>query len=130
SPFRSFNRTANSCTGGSTILTAAPVENYNPRRGQIPIEPVAPRAPNFPRFRALALLGRLPLQRVDEPVIQASEKPAQEPTSAECQTSSNRPSFRQPRNECLRTRARYCGCRASRPTDSDRASPLALQLRQ
>src|SRR5262249_8828638 len=34
------------------------------------------RTPPFPRFRALALLGRLPSQRVAF-IIQASEKPAQ-----------------------------------------------------
>ena len=82
SPFRSFDRVANACCGGSTISPAAPVETHYPHRAQIPIETVAPPAPNFPRFRASALLGRLPLQRVDRPVIQASEKPAQLQTFA------------------------------------------------
>ena len=38
-------------------------------------------ATHLPRFRALALLGRRPPQRVDCLVIPASEKPAQEATS-------------------------------------------------
>jgi hypothetical protein len=40
------------------------------------------RVSSFPRFRALALLGRLPSQRMDGSVIQASEKPAQKLTFA------------------------------------------------
>src|SRR6476661_2789485 len=39
-------------------------------------------ATHLPRFRALALLGRRPPQRVDDIVIPASEKPAQQATSA------------------------------------------------
>ena len=38
-------------------------------------------AAHLPRFRALALLGRLPSQRVDRGIIQASEKPAQKRAS-------------------------------------------------
>src|SRR5215813_7313929 len=37
----------------------------------------APSVPYLPRFRALALLGRLLLLRVDSVVMQASEKPQQ-----------------------------------------------------
>ena len=43
------------------------------RRGQIPIEPAAPAPLHLPRFRALALLRRLPSARVGWDVIQASE---------------------------------------------------------
>jgi len=39
-------------------------------------------ATDLPRFRALALLGRRPPQRVDDLVIPASEKPAQQRTHA------------------------------------------------
>ena len=35
------------------------------------------QTPSCPRFRALALLRRLPPERVDASVMQASEKPAQ-----------------------------------------------------
>jgi hypothetical protein len=42
-------------------------------RGKIPIAPAAPPVPHFPRFRALALVGRRPLQRVDSIVMPASE---------------------------------------------------------
>ena len=43
------------------------------RRGQIPIAPAAPQLPHFPRFRALALFGRRPQERVDRLVNPASE---------------------------------------------------------
>ena len=43
------------------------------RRGQIPIAPAAPSLPHTPRFRALALFGRWPPQRVDGLGIPASE---------------------------------------------------------
>ena len=43
------------------------------RRGQIPIAPAAPQVPHFPRFRALALFGRRPQERVDRLVNPASE---------------------------------------------------------
>ena len=44
------------------------------RRGQIPIAPAAP-LPHYlpPRFRALALFGRRPAERVHGPVMPASE---------------------------------------------------------
>ena len=43
------------------------------RRGRIPIAPAAPSVPHTPRFRALALFGRWPPQRVDGLGIPASE---------------------------------------------------------
>src|SRR4029077_3992279 len=43
------------------------------RRGRIPIAPAAPPVPHFPRFRALALFGRRPQERVDRLVNPASE---------------------------------------------------------
>src|SRR3989454_12591818 len=43
------------------------------RRRQIPIAPAAPSAPHTPRFRALALFGRRPPERVDDLGIPASE---------------------------------------------------------
>src|SRR6266478_7678494 len=42
-------------------------------RGKIPIAPAAPPVPRFPRFRALALFGRRPKERVDSLVMPASE---------------------------------------------------------
>ena len=42
-------------------------------RGEIPIAPAAPPLPHIPRFRALALFGRRPPERVDRLVIPATE---------------------------------------------------------
>jgi hypothetical protein len=42
-------------------------------RGKISIAPAAPSVPHFPRFRALALFGRRPQERVDSVVIPASK---------------------------------------------------------
>jgi hypothetical protein len=41
--------------------------------GKISIAPAAPSVPHFPRFRALALFGRRPQERVDSVVIPASK---------------------------------------------------------
>ena len=49
-------------------------------RGSIPIAPAAPPLPHRPRFRALALFGRRPNQRVEGLVIAGVQKPAQEAT--------------------------------------------------
>ena len=46
-------------------------------RGSIPIAPAAPPLPHRPRFRALALFGRRPYQRVEGLVIAGAQKPAQ-----------------------------------------------------
>jgi hypothetical protein len=56
------------------------------RRRQIPIAPAALSVPHTPRFRALALFGRRPPQRVDSIVMPASEKPAQIRTNARSQS--------------------------------------------
>jgi hypothetical protein len=59
---------------GKAIGSAAsPQRPRHPRRGQIPIAPAAPSVPNTPRFRALALFGRRPPERVDDLCIPASE---------------------------------------------------------
>src|ERR1700730_17111358 len=42
-------------------------------RSKISIAPAAPSVPHFPRFRALALFGRRPQERVDSVVIPASK---------------------------------------------------------
>jgi hypothetical protein len=42
-------------------------------RSKISIAPAAPPLPHFPRFRALALFGRRPQERVDSVVIPASK---------------------------------------------------------
>jgi hypothetical protein len=82
------------CRTGFRLPTRTYVltQNERPRRlaqtfphrtpGQIPIEPAAPPAPHFPRFRALALFGRRPHQRVDGLVIAGIRKPAQLGTHA------------------------------------------------
>ena len=51
-------------------------------RGEIPIAPAAPSAHHPPRFRALALFGRRPPERVEGFVIAGSRKPAQNRTHA------------------------------------------------
>src|SRR5258708_5523494 len=59
---------------GKAIGSAASLQRpRHPRRGQIPIAPAAPSVPNTPRFRALALFGRRPPERVDDLCIPASE---------------------------------------------------------
>ena len=59
---------------GKAIGSAAsPQRPRHPRRGQIAIAPAAPSVPNTPRFRALALFGRRPPERVDDLCIPASE---------------------------------------------------------
>ena len=63
-------------------------------RGSIPIAPAAPPLPHRPRFRALALFGRRPYQRVEGLVIAGVQKPAQEATYAVQQKEA---SIRSPR---------------------------------
>ena len=67
---------------GKPIAATAPAQ---PRqaipRGSIPIAPAAPPLPHRPRFRALALFGRRPHQRVEGLVIAGVRKPAQTQTS-------------------------------------------------
>ena len=59
---------------GKAIGSAASLQRpRHPRRGQIPIAPAAPSVPITPRFRALALFGRRPPERVDDLCIPASE---------------------------------------------------------
>src|SRR5438552_2264082 len=52
----------------------------NPRRNPHSVRGTA--ATHLPRFRALALFGRRPPQRVEAFVIAGSRKPAQQPTHA------------------------------------------------
>ena len=64
-------------TQSTPIAQAKASERLHPRRhGQIPID-----LDSTPRFRALALLGRLIPRRATIPVVRASEKPANNPTS-------------------------------------------------
>jgi hypothetical protein len=81
SPHRSDHLTVPQTPPDERSTLLQPANSYNPhRRAQIPIGPWRPRASKLPRFRALALLGRLPPKRVDSFVIRPSEKPAQEQT--------------------------------------------------
>ena len=69
---------------GKAIGSAAsPQRPRHPRRGQIAIAPAAPSVPNTPRFRALALFGRRPPERVDDLCIPASENLHRTRTSAQ-----------------------------------------------
>ena len=56
------------------IVTSAPLQPPHAiPRGQIPIAPAAPPLPHRPRFRALALFGRRPPERVERFVLPAAE---------------------------------------------------------
>jgi hypothetical protein len=57
----------------TTVSTASDQLHQHSRRRHFPIAPVAPPVPHTPRFRALALFGRRPPQRVDRIGIPASE---------------------------------------------------------
>ncbi len=57
----------------TTASTASDQLHQHSRRRQIPIAPAAPSVPHTPRFRALALFGRRPSERVDGLGIPASE---------------------------------------------------------
>ena len=71
---RLFTPTRTPTLQGKAIGSAAsPQRPRHPRRGQIPIAPAAPSVPNTPRFRALALFGRRPPERVDDLCIPVSE---------------------------------------------------------
>ena len=71
---RSFTPTRTPTLQGKAIGSAASTSTSSTsRRGQIPIAPAAPSVPHTPRFRALALFGRRPPQRVDGLGIPASE---------------------------------------------------------
>src|SRR6185503_15532501 len=57
------------------FVTSAPLQPPQAiRRGQIPIAPAAPPLHHCPRFRALALFGRRPPERVERFVIAGSRK--------------------------------------------------------
>jgi hypothetical protein len=71
---RLFTPTRTPTLQGKAIGSAASLQRpQHSRRGQIPIAPAAPSVPHTPRFRALALFGRWPPQRVDGLGIPASE---------------------------------------------------------
>jgi hypothetical protein len=57
----------------TTVSTASDQLHQHSRRRQFPIAPAAPSVPRTPRFRALALFGRRPSERVDGLGIPASE---------------------------------------------------------
>ena len=72
--FRSFTPTRTPMLRGQEIGSTTSIQFPQAlRRGQIPIAPAAPQLPHFPRFRALALFGRRPQERVDRLVNPASE---------------------------------------------------------
>jgi hypothetical protein len=59
---------------GKTIAQPASIKTHQAsRRDQIPIVLAAPPLHHSPRFRALALFGRRPHQRVDSPIMPATE---------------------------------------------------------
>ena len=71
---RLFTPTRTPTLQGKAIGSAASLQRpQHSRRGRIPIAPAAPSVPHTPRFRALALFGRWPPQRVDGLGIPASE---------------------------------------------------------
>src|SRR4029077_12701122 len=81
----SFAPTRLPLLGRKPIVTSAPLKPPQAiPRGQIPIAPAAPPLHHCPRFRALALFGRRPPERVERFVIAGSRKPAQQPTEPRC----------------------------------------------
>ena len=81
---------------GKPSAATAPAQPHQALpRGSIPIAPAAPPLPHRPRFRALALFGRRPYERVDGLVIAGVRKPAQKHkgdiTRIHSNTSSARP---------------------------------------
>ena len=84
---RSSNLRAN------TIAASAPIQaTHASRRAQIPIACTAPSAHDRSRFRALALFGRRPIERVAAIVFTGIQKPAQstkhKPGSRPCSRAS------------------------------------------
>ena len=74
----SFAPTRLPLLGRKPIVTSAPLQPPQAiPRGQIPIAPAAPPLHHCPRFRALALFGHRPPERVERFVIAGSRKPAQ-----------------------------------------------------
>jgi hypothetical protein len=62
----------------NTIAASAPIQTtHASRRAQIPIACTAPPAHDRSRFRALALFGRRPIERVVAIVFTGIQKPAQ-----------------------------------------------------
>jgi hypothetical protein len=62
----------------NTIAASAPIQtSHASRRAQIPIACTAPSAHDRSRFRALALFGRRPIERVAAIVFTGIQKPAQ-----------------------------------------------------
>ena len=101
------------------IASTASLQPPQPsRRGQIPIAPAAPSVPHTPRFRALALFGRRPPQRVDRSWHSGVRKPAQEPTFDEAHVLANpqarlsQPSLRRVERRRLRRARRRRGGRS------------------
>ncbi len=66
----------------NTIAASAPIQTTHASRpGQIPIVCTAPPAHHRPRFRAMALFGRRPIERVAANVFTGIQKPAHQHTS-------------------------------------------------
>src|SRR5271167_4296920 len=108
-PIHRFVPTPTTVLRAKAIASTAPARPpSDQRRGQFPIALAAPSVPYPPQFRALALFGRRPPERVVGIVGAGIRKPAQEP-----------PIALQKRSEALRLKARHAapaaiGCRSSR----------------
>ena len=75
---RSFTVVRSSDLRANTIAASAPIQTtHASRRGQIPIACTAPPAHHRSRFRALALFGRRPIERVTAIAFTGIQKPAQ-----------------------------------------------------
>jgi hypothetical protein len=73
-PVRSFSPARTPTPRAKDMGSTASRHSLRARRpAQFPIEPAAPPVPHPPRFRALALFGRRPPERVDRLGIPASE---------------------------------------------------------
>jgi hypothetical protein len=75
---RSFTVAPSPNFRANTIAASAPIQtSHASRRAQIPIGCTAPSAHDRSRFRALALFGRRPIERVAAIVFTGIQKPAQ-----------------------------------------------------
>src|SRR6185369_12812989 len=118
----SFAQTRLPLLGRKPIVTSAPLKPPQAiPRGQIPIAPAAPPLHHCPRFRALALFGRRPPERVERFVIAGSRKPAQKATYSplshrrptEIGSKLKPPQRDVPKSCSISTRRRGCLRRAS-----------------
>src|SRR5271154_2726990 len=89
-PIHRFVPTPTTVLRAKAIASTAPARPpSDQRRGQFPIAPAAPSVPYPPQFRALALFGRRPPERVVGIVGAGIRKPAHKETSSTSRAWAN-----------------------------------------